>query len=112
MGCVAGSAVQVYAAGSGRHEEAVLHTTSQHARLIARFTDAFAVYRYPEELADRSWDNVGLLVANNESQGKKARVLVTNDLTYQVAMDAIEQDVSVIVSYRKCQCYNRIQREL
>lgn len=58
---------------------------------------------YPEEIADRSWDNVGLLVGNSEedTKKKKKRVLVTNDLTYQVAMDAIEQDVSVIVSYRK-----------
>ncbi|CAF3545735.1 unnamed protein product [Fusarium graminearum] len=55
---------------------------------------------YPEEIADRSWDNVGLLVGNSEEDTKKKkRVLVTNDLTYQVAMDAIEQDVSVIVSY-------------
>ncbi|POR39266.1 UPF0135 protein, partial [Tolypocladium paradoxum] len=54
---------------------------------------------YPEELAARSWDNVGLLVGNAEAQGKKPKVLVTNDLTYQVAIDAIKQDVSVIVSY-------------
>ncbi|KAI6748339.1 hypothetical protein HG530_015619 [Fusarium avenaceum] len=55
---------------------------------------------YPEEIADRSWDNVGLLVGNSENDAKKTkRVLVTNDLTWQVAADAIEQDVSVIVSY-------------
>lgn len=57
---------------------------------------------YPEEIADKSWDNVGLLVGNSENDDKKTKkVLVTNDLTYQVAVDAIEQDVSVIVSYRK-----------
>ncbi|PNY23423.1 UPF0135 protein [Tolypocladium capitatum] len=54
---------------------------------------------YPEELADRSWDNVGLLVGNAQTRKKAAKVMVTNDLTYQVAIDAIEQDVSVIVSY-------------
>ncbi|KAF4948779.1 hypothetical protein FGADI_9434 [Fusarium gaditjirri] len=55
---------------------------------------------YPEEIADKSWDNVGLLVGNSEDDVKKTKkVLVTNDLTYQVAVDAIEQDVSVIVSY-------------
>ncbi|PNP84446.1 hypothetical protein FNYG_02075 [Fusarium nygamai] len=55
---------------------------------------------YPEEIADKSWDNVGLLVGNSENDAKKTKkVLVTNDLTYQVAVDAIEQDVSVIVSY-------------
>ncbi|KAF5642652.1 Ngg1p-interacting factor 3 [Fusarium tjaetaba] len=55
---------------------------------------------YPEEIADKSWDNVGLLVGNSENDAKKKKkVLVTNDLTYQVAVDAIEQDVSVIVSY-------------
>lgn len=58
--------------------------------------------RYPEEIADRAWDNVGLLVGNHEQESsqKKPIVLVTNDLTYQVAADAIEQGASVIVSYR------------
>ncbi|KAG6011068.1 hypothetical protein E4U21_000099 [Claviceps maximensis] len=54
---------------------------------------------YPEELADRSWDNVGLLVDNSEVKGQQPRVLVTNDLTWQVADDAIKQAASVIVSY-------------
>ncbi|KAF5022422.1 hypothetical protein F66182_5507 [Fusarium sp. NRRL 66182] len=56
---------------------------------------------YPEEIADRSWDNVGLLVGNSDSdaKNKKPRVLVTNDLTYQVAVDAVALDASVIVSY-------------
>ncbi|KAK7431523.1 hypothetical protein QQZ08_002014 [Neonectria magnoliae] len=56
---------------------------------------------YPEELADRSWDNVGLLLGNSDidSRKNKPRVLVTNDLTFQVAVDAIGQGVSVIVSY-------------
>ncbi|KAL7814828.1 NGG1p interacting factor 3 [Trichoderma gracile] len=56
---------------------------------------------YPEELADRKWDNVGLLVGNSESDAKKLQpvVMVTNDLTFQVAVDAIGQGVSVIVSY-------------
>ena len=56
--------------------------------------------RYPEELADRSWDNVGLLVGNSKADGRKPKVLVTNDLTWQVAEDAIAQQASVIVSYR------------
>ncbi|ODA76022.1 hypothetical protein RJ55_08304 [Drechmeria coniospora] len=60
---------------------------------------AQAWLKYPEELADRSWDNVGLLVDNTEAEGTKPKVLVTNDLTYQVAVDAIRQGVSVIVSY-------------
>ncbi|GAO19562.1 hypothetical protein UVI_02062260 [Ustilaginoidea virens] len=55
--------------------------------------------RYPEELADRSWDNVGLLVGNSKADGRKPKVLVTNDLTWQVAEDAIAQQASVIVSY-------------
>lgn len=42
-------------------------------------------------------------MGNSDSEGEKKRpiVLVTNDLTYQVAMDAIEKGASVIVSYRK-----------
>ncbi|OAA56056.1 UPF0135 protein [Cordyceps fumosorosea ARSEF 2679] len=56
---------------------------------------------YPEEIADRAWDNVGLLVGNHEQESsqKKPIVLVTNDLTYQVAIDAIDKGASVIVSY-------------
>ncbi|KAL7963953.1 NGG1p interacting factor 3 [Trichoderma sp. SZMC 28014] len=56
---------------------------------------------YPEELADRKWDNVGLLIDNSDDDTKKRQptVMVTNDLTFQVAVDAIGQGVSVIVSY-------------
>ncbi|KAG6242183.1 hypothetical protein E4U25_004594 [Claviceps purpurea] len=54
---------------------------------------------YPEELADRSWDNVGLLVDNPDVERQRPSVLVTNDLTWQVADDAISQGASVIVSY-------------
>lgn len=58
--------------------------------------------RYPEELADRAWDNVGLLVGTlEEGQEQSPKVMVVNDLTWQVAIEAIEQNVSVIVSYRK-----------
>ncbi|GJN71514.1 hypothetical protein PLIIFM63780_006151 [Purpureocillium lilacinum] len=70
----------------------------QPSRFTQRVVDAMKKL-YPEELADRSWDNVGLLVGNAEGANSKQKVLVTNDLTYQVAMDAIEQDVAVIVSY-------------
>ncbi|GFP55027.1 protein NIF3 homolog [Trichoderma asperellum] len=55
---------------------------------------------YPEELADRKWDNVGLLIDNSDDTKKRQpTVMVTNDLTFQVAVDAIGQGVSVIVSY-------------
>ncbi|RDA87050.1 hypothetical protein CP532_3225 [Ophiocordyceps camponoti-leonardi (nom. inval.)] len=57
---------------------------------------------YPEELADRSWDNVGLLLGNEDVDSNppsSPKVMITNDLTFQVAVDAIRQDVSVIVSY-------------
>ncbi|OLN96083.1 NIF3-like protein [Colletotrichum chlorophyti] len=58
---------------------------------------------YPEELADRRWDNVGLLLDNIETtdarQAKNPVVLLTNDLTYAVAEEAIKQNASVIVSY-------------
>ncbi|KAL0939716.1 NIF3-like protein [Colletotrichum truncatum] len=58
---------------------------------------------YPEELADRRWDNVGLLLGNIETpesrQAKSPVVLLTNDLTYAVAEEAIKKNASVIVSY-------------
>lgn len=94
---MAGPAVQVHAAGGGLDEEAV--RPSAHGSLGSSIW-LTPRPRYPEELADRSWDNVGLLVGSAEAQGKKPKVLVTNDLTYQVAVDAIKQDVGVIVSYR------------
>lgn len=60
---------------------------------------------FPEEIAERAWDNVGLLLGNidtkSSSQKEKAPiVLVTNDLTYAVAQEAVEKGASVIVSYR------------
>ncbi|KAK0713067.1 GTP cyclohydrolase 1 type 2/Nif3 [Lasiosphaeria miniovina] len=62
---------------------------------------------YPEELADRAWDNVGLLQENidySQSPSSAARdvspiVLLTNDLTVRVAEEAIRKRASVIVSY-------------
>ncbi|KAH7362092.1 anon-35F/36A [Plectosphaerella cucumerina] len=57
---------------------------------------------FPEEIAERSWDNVGLLLGNIETSSspeKASVVLVTNDLTYAVAQEAIEKGASVIVSY-------------
>ncbi len=63
--------------------------------------------RYPEELADRAWDNVGLLQENIDlssnpgSRPAAPTVLLTNDLTVWVAEEAIRKKVSVIVSYRK-----------
>ena len=38
---------------------------------------------------------------NSDAGETKPKVLVTNDLTWQVGVDAIEQGVSVIVSYRE-----------
>ncbi|KAL2117477.1 hypothetical protein VTJ04DRAFT_7137 [Mycothermus thermophilus] len=56
---------------------------------------------YPEELADRTWDNVGLLQDNiqPDSGSVPPRVLLTNDLTPDVAEEAIQKNVSVIVTY-------------
>ncbi|KAL1899210.1 hypothetical protein Sste5346_003132 [Sporothrix stenoceras] len=57
---------------------------------------------YPEELADRSWDNVGLLLENSKLPTDKPgreRVLLTNDLTPDVVDEAIAYKVSVIVAY-------------
>lgn len=38
---------------------------------------------------------------NSDAGETEPKVLVTNDLTWQVGMDAIEQGVSIIVSYRE-----------
>ncbi|KAK0725373.1 GTP cyclohydrolase 1 type 2/Nif3 [Lasiosphaeris hirsuta] len=56
---------------------------------------------YPEELAERSWDNVGLLQENVDlgPRSQNTTVMLTNDLTLSVAEEAVRRDVSVIVSY-------------
>ncbi|KAK3942005.1 protein NIF3 [Diplogelasinospora grovesii] len=56
---------------------------------------------YPEELADKSWDNVGLLQENiaPTSGDVPHTVLLTNDLSIAVAEEAIREKASVIISY-------------
>ncbi|KHE80988.1 hypothetical protein GE21DRAFT_10113 [Neurospora crassa] len=56
---------------------------------------------YPEQLADKAWDNVGLLQENIAVAGQDVpqTVLLTNDLTVAVAEEAIRKRASVIVSY-------------
>lgn len=50
-------------------------------------------------LADRSWDNVGLLVEPDEENPLIERVFLTNDLTEPVLDEAIESKAQLIVSY-------------
>lgn len=64
---------------------------------------------YPEQLADRAWDNVGLLLGNIDPADKSLSgpqtkalsktVLLTNDLSIAVAEEAVRKNASVIVSY-------------
>lgn len=64
---------------------------------------------YPEEVADRSWDNVGLLLGNMDKHGQESlglqaspeeqTVLLTNDLSPRVAQEAVDRRASVVVSY-------------
>ncbi|KZF21867.1 NIF3-domain-containing protein [Xylona heveae TC161] len=56
---------------------------------------------YPEALADRSWDNTGLLLeAPFDPARKQANsVLLTVDLTRAVADEAIERKDSIIIAY-------------
>lgn len=94
-------AIGIHAVRRRRHAEAVRNLTLAPGPATMAAADLHAP-RYPEELADRSWDNVGLLLGNADTYEKKPKpvVMVTNDLTYQVAIDAISQGASVIVSYR------------
>ncbi|KAJ9406693.1 hypothetical protein DTO045G8_5641 [Paecilomyces variotii] len=56
---------------------------------------------YPESLADKSWDNTGLLLEApfNPARRQKNSVLLTVDLTKAVADEAIKRRDSVIVAY-------------
>lgn len=57
---------------------------------------------YPEHLADRSFDNTGLLLEAPENKTANLRnsVLLTIDLTKAVAQEAIEKGCGVVVAYR------------
>ncbi|KAI0433160.1 GTP cyclohydrolase 1 type 2/Nif3 [Xylaria sp. FL1042] len=59
---------------------------------------------YPEELADKSWDNTGLLLDQAPSflervDSSEPTVLLTNDLTRTVVDEALEKGANVIVCY-------------
>ncbi|KAI1363984.1 GTP cyclohydrolase 1 type 2/Nif3 [Xylaria arbuscula] len=59
---------------------------------------------YPEELADKSWDNTGLLLDqapsfSEQGSNSKPTVLLTNDLTKPVVDEALKRGASVIVCY-------------
>ena len=60
---------------------------------------------YPESMADKSFDNTGLLLESpiNERRPSKLRnsVLLTIDLTAAVATEAIQREVSLVVAYRE-----------
>ena len=79
----------------------VTHTTS------SPFTRAAvtALRRlYPEELADKSFDNTGLLLEAPFNADKQPRnrnsILLTIDLTNAVADEAIARNDSLVVAYR------------
>ncbi|XDG05216.1 hypothetical protein ABKA04_004831 [Annulohypoxylon sp. FPYF3050] len=62
---------------------------------------------FPEELADRAWDNTGLLLGQAPlppSPGNEKEVggtvLLTNDLTSAVVDEALEERAKMIVCYR------------
>jgi len=63
---------------------------------------------YPLALADRSWDNVGLLleppVPRKHPHEHRPAVMLTIDLTPAVAKEALgeEHHVETIVTYRNC----------
>ena len=57
---------------------------------------------YPAELADKAWDNTGLLIdcsTEQDSQTTKPKVLLTVDLTQDVTQEAIDQNCNVIIAY-------------
>lgn len=63
---------------------------------------------YPEELADSSWDNTGLLleapIPTRDAEKKSTsggKVLLTIDLTTAVAKEAVEKGVDLVVAYRE-----------
>lgn len=72
---------------------------------VSPFTQAVVAsmrHLYPETLADKSFDNTGLLLEapiSAHSPRKANSVLLTIDLTKAVAEEAIEENHSVVVAY-------------
>ncbi|OUM54603.1 hypothetical protein BVG19_g4013 [[Candida] boidinii] len=58
---------------------------------------------YPISIADKTWDNTGLLVDSSSAQisneTKKISILLTIDLTQAVADEAIAQNANLILAY-------------
>lgn len=56
---------------------------------------------YPLELAERSWDNVGLLVDSGSSGAKSGpfRILLTIDLTRAVCAEALVKNIDLVLAY-------------
>lgn len=56
---------------------------------------------YPVKLADSAWDNTGLLVdsTSESNDSDKCNILLTIDLTQNVAEEAIENKANMIVAY-------------
>ncbi|KAF3941093.1 hypothetical protein ABW19_dt0206548 [Dactylella cylindrospora] len=59
---------------------------------------------YPEHLADKAWDNTGLLLAppllpQSPAATKTPRILLTIDLTSSVATEAISLNAAMVVTY-------------
>ncbi|KAJ2905003.1 hypothetical protein MKZ38_006659 [Zalerion maritima] len=55
---------------------------------------------YPLALADKRWDNVGLLLDNFPVENQQPVVLLANDLTSAVCEEAIAKQASVVIAYR------------
>ncbi|QRG37847.1 YbgI/family dinuclear metal center protein [Candidozyma auris] len=56
---------------------------------------------YPVKLADKSWDNTGLLVDSSSESGENetCKILLTIDLTQNVANEAIAKGANMVVAY-------------
>ncbi|EPY31784.1 NGG1 interacting factor 3 [Strigomonas culicis] len=65
--------------------------------LLARVTSAMAQIA-PLALADRSWDNVGVLV-ESPAPNQKNTVMLTIDLTPEVVEECLRKNVEVILAY-------------
>lgn len=67
---------------------------SAHGQTIIQWMESLA----PKHLA-YEWDNVGLQVGSLQKSVQK--VMVTLDVTPEVAQEAIENDVDLIIAYQR-----------
>lgn len=83
------------------HESDERKYVSFISRSLSNFILTLVQKLYPLHLADKSWDNTGLLVDSSTEDGNAegCKILLTVDLTQNVADEAVATNSNVVIAY-------------